>query len=213
MTDGSSSTRVDFWFDPMCPWCWITSRWLLEAAGLRDLQPHWHVMSLAVLNEKRTDLTPEYRERTRRAWGPVRVCIAARDAAGDAILGPLYTAIGRRLHNDGVLRDRENPERVGEALRAALVETGLPADLAEAAASTEYDHAVRASHEAGISKVGDDVGTPIIAVGEQAIFGPVMTPTPRGEAAARLWDALAAILAVPNFYELKRSRTVRPSFD
>jgi len=212
MTDVSSSTRVDFWFDPMCPWCWLTSRWLLEAAPQRDLDPHWHVMSLAVLNEARTDLTPEYREGIRRSWGPVRVCIAAEKHAGEAVLGPLYTSIGRRFHNEGVLADREHPERVAEALRAALADTGLPAKLADAATSTDYDDAVRTSHEAGISQVGDDVGTPIIAVGGQAIFGPVMTPTPKGEAAARLWDAVVAILSIPNFYELKRSRTLRPSF-
>jgi hypothetical protein len=211
MSSAAGATRVDFWFDPMCPWCWITSRWLLEAAPLRGLDPRWHVMSLAVLNEG-ADLPPEYQEFTRLAWGPVRVCVAAAGQAGEAVLGPLYSAIGRRFHNGGILADHD-PGRVAEALSAALVEVGLPAQLAGAAAAAEHDDAVRASHEAGVSQVGPDVGTPIIAVDGQAIFGPVMTPTPRGEAAGRLWDALVTILAVPNFYELKRSRTIPPGFE
>jgi hypothetical protein len=213
LMNDAAATRVDFWFDPICPWCWITSRWLIEAAPLRDLEPHWHVMSLAVLNEGTADLAPEYQELMRRAWGPVRVCVAARDEAGEAILGPLYSAIGRRFHNEGVFADREHPERVDEALRAALVGVGLRADIAAAATATEYDSAVRASHEEGVSQVGPEAGTPIVAVGGQAVFGPVMTPAPTGEAAGRLWDALVAILAVPNFYELKRSRTLPPSFE
>lgn len=213
MTTAGDGTRVDFWFDPTCPWCWITSRWLVEVVPLRGLEPRWHVMSLAVLNEDRADLSAKYQEMTRRAWGPVRVCAAARERAGEEILGPLYSAMGRRFHNEGVLTDHAHPERIPAASRAALAETGLPPELADAAATDDYDDAVRASHEAGVSQVGTDVGTPIVAVGGQAIFGPVMTPAPKGEAAARLWDALVAILAVPNFYELKRSRTLRPTFD
>jgi protein-disulfide isomerase-like protein with CxxC motif len=201
-----SPVQVDFWFDPLCPWAWITSRWILEVAKVRPVEPRWHVMSLAVLNENRDDLPEGYKERMVQAWGPVRVCVAAEQKFGNDAVLPLYTAIGNRFHN-------EKAERNRETIEAALAEAGLPADLADALDSTEYDEAVRASHTDGIDRVGIEVGTPIIAVGDAAIFGPVVTPIPRGEPAGKLWDGVRLCLETPGFYELKRSRLAPPIFD
>ena len=206
----STPTPADFWFDPLCPWAWMTSRWMLEVEQQRPVETRWHVMSLAVLNEGR-DLPEKYRALMDEAWGPVRICIAAAQAHGEQVLGPLYTALGTRFHNQDLPRTRE-------VFESALAEAGLPVELADAAESKEYDEALRASHQAGISLVGEDVGTPVIAVpgadGNQvAFFGPVVTPTPRGEAAARLWDGTLLVASTPGFYELKRTRTASPSFE
>jgi 2-hydroxychromene-2-carboxylate isomerase len=199
-------TVVDFWFDPACPWAWITSRWLLEAEKVRPIEPRWHVMSLAVLNEDKEDLPEKYREGLARAWGPVRVCVAAEAKYGPEVLGPLYTAIGTRFHNEHLPRERATIE-------AALAEAGLPAELADAMDSTEYDEAVRASHAEGIERVGYEVGTPIITVQGASIFGPVVSPIPRGEDAGRLWDGVRLIAQTDGFFELKRSRYRDPVFD
>ena len=197
---------ADFWFDPLCPWAWITSRWMVEVEKVRPVQTVWHVMSLAQLNSGRDDLPEEYRERMKAAWGPVRVCAAAAQLQGDAVLGPLYTALGTRFHNQKLPRDRET-------MVEALIEVGLPGSLVDAAESTEYDDLVKSSHQAGIDQVGIEVGTPIINVGGNAIFGPVVTPIPRGEAAGRLWDGVVLVTGTDGFFELKRSRTRRPAFD
>ena len=202
---------VPFWFDPLCPWAWMTSRWMLEVEQQRPVTVKWHVMSLAVLNEDKEDLPESYREGLAKAWGPVRVCIAAAQAHGDEVLGALYTALGTRFHNNAEPRTRETIE-------AALSDAGLPVELAAAADSTDYDEPLRASHKEGITLVGEDVGTPVIAVpgadGEQvAFFGPVVTPIPRGEAAARLWDGTLLVASTPGFYEIKRTRTAGPSFE
>lgn len=204
------ATTADFWFDPLCPWAWITSRWMLEVEQVRPVRTRWHVMSLAVLNEGR-DLPEQYRSFLDEAWGPVRVCIAAAAQHGDDVLGPLYTALGTRFHHQGLPRDRATIED-------ALEEAGLPRELAAAADGDAYDEALRASHKEGITLVGEDVGTPVIAVpgadGEQiAFFGPVVTPVPRGEAAGRLWDGTLLVAGTPGFYEIKRTRTVGPSFE
>jgi protein-disulfide isomerase-like protein with CxxC motif len=199
-------TRVDFWFDPICPWAWIASRWVLEVQKVRPVEPVWHVMSLAVLNEDKEDLPEQYRDAMKSAWGPVRVVIAAEQAYGPQVVLPLYTALGNRLHHEKAPRDRET-------IVAALAEAGLPASLADAMDSTEYDDAVRASHADGIARVGYDVGTPVISVGELSVFGPVVSPIPRGEAAGRLWDGVLLIAGTDGFFELKRSRTRDPIFD
>lgn len=214
MTEQQTQERItaDFWFDPLCPWAWMTSRWMLEVEKVRPVDVRWHVMSLAVLNEPKLDELPEeYREVLKNAWGPVRVVIAAQQEHGDKVLGDLYTALGTRFHNRG-----EGPTR--EAILGALEEVGLPASLADHADSDTYDTQLRASHQEGIDKVGEDVGTPVIAVpgpdGEQvAFFGPVVTPAPKGEQAARLWDGTVAVASVPGFYEIKRTRTQGPVFD
>ncbi|MFD8377607.1 DsbA family protein [Streptomyces sp. NPDC059679] len=208
----TAKTPADFWFDPLCPWAWMTSRWMLEVEKVRPVEVRWHVMSLAVLNEPRVDELPEeYRELMKTAWGPVRVCVAAEQKYGSDVLGPLYTALGTRFHNQGLEKNRET-------IVAALEEAGLPAELADAADSDEYDTELRASHKEGIDLVGQDVGTPVIAVpgpdGEQiAFFGPVVTPAPKGDAAAQLWDGTLMVASIPGFYEIKRTRTVGPIFD
>ncbi|MGW1155191.1 mycothiol-dependent nitroreductase Rv2466c family protein [Streptomyces rubiginosohelvolus] len=212
-TPANGKTPVDFWFDPLCPWAWMTSRWMLEVEKVRDVEVRWHVMSLAVLNEDKLDELPEeYRDMLEnQAWGPVRVVIAAQQLHGDDVVGPLYTALGTRFHNNG-----EGPTR--EAVAAALKDVGLPEDLAEYADKHTYDTELRASHQEGIDKVGQEVGTPVIAVpgadGEQvAFFGPVVTPAPKGEEAAKLWDGTLLVASIPGFYEIKRTRTQGPVFD
>jgi 2-hydroxychromene-2-carboxylate isomerase len=199
-------TPVDFWFDPICPWAWIASRWLLEVAKLRPVHPRWHVMSLSVLNEDKPDLPEQYRELLGKGWGPVRVAIAAEQKSGPEILGPLYTALGTRFHQDKAPNDRATIE-------AALAEVGLPVDLADAMDSTEFDEALRASHADGMDRVGYEVGTPVISVHGTSFFGPVLSPIPRGQDAARLWDGVLLVAKTDGFFELKRSRTRDPIFD
>jgi Mycothiol-dependent nitroreductase Rv2466c len=193
---------VDFWFDPLCPWAWITSRWIHEVSRVRDVRPRWHVMSLAVLNENRTEVSDTYRDWLAGAWGPVRVCVAAT-ARGDFVLGELYSALGHRLH---VLN--EPNER--STIEAALTDVGLPVALADAATSTTYDGQLRSSHAHAMNLVGTEVGTPVVAFEGAAFFGPVVTPIPRGEAAGRLWDGVRELAKVDGFFELKRSRDRSP---
>jgi hypothetical protein len=170
------------------------------------MRTSFHIMSLAVLNESKEDISDGYREWLTRAWGPARDCLAAAEAHGEEILDRLYTELGTRFHNEGREKARATVE---EALRAA----GLPSSLADAMEVTDYDEALRKSHAAGMDQVGTDVGTPVIAVNGSAFFGPVVTPIPRGEAAGRLWDGVILVTGTPGFFELKRSRTERPSFD
>ena len=214
MTDGERTT-VDMWFDPICPWAWITSRWLLEVEKVRPVDINFHVMSLAVLNEGR-DLSPDYMEAMKKAKGPVRVAIAAEQTAGPESLRGLYTALGERIHQH---RDEEVTEGDRDRIiERALDEAGLPATLAAAANSDQYDERLNESHHQGMDAVGYEVGTPVIHVpGEDgktiAFFGPVVTPIPRGEAAARLWDGVLLVSGTDGFYELKRTRDRPPIFD
>jgi hypothetical protein len=204
-------SSVDMWFDPVCPWAWLTSRWLLEVEKVRPIDIQFHVMSLSVLNEGR-DLSDSYRKTMDTAWAPVRVCVAAEQAYGPQVLRDLYTALGTRIHPG-------KQERGPELYRAALAEAGLDTELAKAGEATEYDKALRASHDAGMKPVGLDVGTPVIHApgpdgGDKiAFFGPVITPAPKGEAAGKLWDGVLLVASTPGFYEIKRTRDARPEFD
>jgi len=196
---------ADFWFDPICPWAWIASRWMLEVEQVRDVTTSWHVMSLAYLNADR-ELPEQYQKAMAEAWGPVRVVTAAVEAHGDKVALPLYTALGTRFHHEKLPKDRATIE-------AALAEVGLPLELADAMDSDAYDEALKASHHAGMDQVGFEVGTPVIATEGVAFFGPVVSPIPRGEAAGLLWDGVRLVAGTDGFFELKRSRTRDPIFD
>lgn len=193
---------ADIWFDPACPYSWITTRWLLEAATVRPIELRWHVLSLAALNEGRDD-DPE-NDPEGYLWMPVRICAAVAERAGQEALGHFYTAFGTRVHERGEVGARTFSD--------ALDEAGVPTDLAAAAESAEYDDVIRTSTAEGIGKVGPHVGTPIVAVGERAFFGPVISQIPRGEDAGRLWDGTLLVAGIPGFHELKGRPHAEPDF-
>jgi 2-hydroxychromene-2-carboxylate isomerase len=192
-------TNADFWFDPACPFAWITSRWILEVEKVRDISVTWHIMSLAYLNEDK-DIPEDYRNFLSTAWQPVRVCAAAEEKFGSEALLPLYTALGTRRHV-------EKKEFTREVIEDALREAGLPTELADAMDDSSYDDAIKKSHHLGMDQVGNEVGTPTIAFEGQAFFGPVISKAPKGEEAGKLWDGFVLVTAYPYVYELKRART------
>jgi 2-hydroxychromene-2-carboxylate isomerase len=200
----TSKTSVEMWFDPICPWAWMTSRWLMEVGQVRDIEVTWSVMSLSVLNEGR-DLPEGYRDLIDQAWGPVRVIIAAARDHGPSVVKSLYDAMGTRIHLGGEKDYRE-------VIALALQDVGLPADLQRFAESSDVDAELRASHQRAMDLVGDDVGTPVICVEDVAFFGPVVSPAPTGDHAGRLWDGCLLVAGTPGFFELKRTRTVGPIF-
>jgi 2-hydroxychromene-2-carboxylate isomerase len=199
-------SNVDFWFDPRCPFAWITSRTMLEVEKVRDVQVTWHIMSLAYLNEAKDDLPEDYREGLKEAWGPVRVCMAVEQEYGQEKLAELYTALGTKKHTEG--REKMDPALVEEALE----EIGVPVALAAAFDDSSYDEAIKKSHHTGMDQVGTDVGTPTIAVDGHAFFGPVLSQIARGEEAGKIWDASVTLSAVPYFFELKRTRNRKLDF-
>jgi hypothetical protein len=197
--------RAGFWFDPLCPWAWMTSRWILEVEKVRDIEVEWNLFSLAYLNRDK-DVSDEYKSKLARSWHCTRVIAAAQKESGASITLPLYSAISSRIH----LKKME----VGETLFGeALVEVGLSPELSTAMNDESFDAAIIESHERGIKMVGNDVGTPIISIGDVAFFGPVISPAPKGEEAGKLWDGVVGVASYPGFFEIKRSRNVGPIFD
>ena len=200
-----TKTSAEFWFDPVCPWAWMTSRWILEVEKVRDISVQWNLFSLAHLNRDK-DLPEEYKSRLIRSWQSTRVIAAAQKENGSSITLPLYTAISSRIH----LKKMD----VGVVLfEEALTEVGLNPALAQAMSDESLNAAIIESHDRGIALVGNDVGTPIISVGGAAFFGPVISPAPKGEEAGKLWDGVVGVASYPGFFEIKRSRTVGPIFD
>jgi len=202
----SARALADFWFDPACPWAWLTSRWMLEVQKVRPVDVRWHVMSLSYLNEGKDDLPERYRAMLDELWGPVRIVVAARRDHGDEVVLPLYTALGTRFH-------LEDAPKTRETYVSALREVGLPESLADAADDVSLDGALKAEHHRGMDQVGEEVGTPVISVDGVAFFGPVISPAPKGAEAARLWDGVRLVAGVDGFFELKRTRTRDPIFD
>jgi hypothetical protein len=195
---------AEFWFDPLCPWAWMTSRWMTEVEKVRPIDVTWSVMSLSVLNEGRA-LDDGYRAAMDNGWGPVRVITAAAREHGPQVVKPLYDAMGYLIHPGG-------EKDLSLVIHKALVEVGLPVELAAFADTDAVDTELRASHVRAMDLVGDDVGTPVIAVNGVAFFGPVVSPVPRGELAGRLWDGCVLVAGTEGFFELKRTRTVGPIF-
>ncbi|WP_328352200.1 DsbA family protein [Streptomyces sp. NBC_00457] len=207
--------HVDFWFDSLCPWSWITSRWLLEAQKVRDFEVTWHVMSLVVLNEGDLPHQLNDPEMLRKVYAPVRVAAAVEDAYGREMLGPLYTAIGSRIHHAGNKGFKDVVARDFDVLIAdALAEVGLPAELAEAAADPTWDAALKKSNSEGMDVPGGGIGTPTLHINGVAFFGPVIGRiVPPGEEAGKLWDAVLTLASCPDFWELKRDRAdLEPDF-
>lgn len=199
------NATVDFWFDPLCPWAWMTSRWVEEVEKIRDITVNWRVISLGILNENNPD--NHHYGHIESMW-PVRVVEAAASEHGQQYRKALYDAIGTRIHPGG----RGSDDQLTAVLEESLLEVGLPTELVAAKDSTEYDAALRSSTEDAQKVAGKDIGTPCIAVNGVGFFGPVFTPAPRGEEAGRIWDAALTLASYPGFYEIKRGREKGPDF-
>jgi hypothetical protein len=202
-----TTSNAEIWVDPLCPWAWMTSRWLLEVEQIRPVNVTFRIMSLAYLNRDR-EMPESYQALLTDGWKPVRVLIAAGQQFGQQTVRDLYGEMGMRLHPGG-----KKLADIDEVIADSLSALGLSPSLAESAVDMSLDEAVIKEHEAGVDQVGTDVGTPIISVNGVAFFGPVVTPAPRGDDAARLWDGIILAASTPGFYELKRSRTQGPKFD
>ncbi|MGA4508418.1 DsbA family protein [Propionibacteriaceae bacterium G1746] len=196
---------VDFWFDPLCPWAWMTSRWMLEVEKVRDVHTTFHIFSLSMLNENH-DIPDDYRAGVDAGRPATRAAIGVLDAYGQDGLREFYTALGTRYHPGGEPKNEET-------LRAVFTDKGWDQTIVDRALEGEWDDRVRESYESGIKLVGGDVGTPIVKVHDTALFGPVISPAPKGEAAGELFDGFEKLAAYPGFFEAKRTRTVDPIFD
>lgn len=204
-----AENKVEFWFDPTCPWCWMTSRWIKDVEAIRDVEVRWNPFSLAVLNEGR-DLDPGYRKHIDNTWGPARVATAVAEQYGQAKVDEFYTALGEEIHH----KKNKQGTYFEQAIEAALATTGLPAELAEVAFTEDYDEAMRASTRAGLDAAGgDDIGVPLMSINGVTFFGPVMSPAPTGEEAGKVFDGAVALASYPGFFELKRPRNVGPIFN
>ena len=197
---------VDFWFDPLCPFAWVTSRWILEVEKQRDIDLNFHVMSLSVLNDGREGLSDAYVEMLGRGWGPVRVCIAAERS-------PRRRGVAAALHRARPAQARPGPRLRPRGDRRGPRRGRSAESLADAADTDEYDERLRKSHHEGMDPVGYEVGTPVIHVDGVAFFGPVLTRIPRGEDAVKVWDGARLLAGYPYFFELKRTRTEPPRFE
>lgn len=202
---------VTFWFDVSCPFCWITSRWIKEVEQVRDIEVKWQPMSLSVLNEGRDELPEDYMQKMTANWAPARVFTAVAVEDGEDKLDALYTEMGTRIH-DGGQGGKDTPEGYDEIIRESLAAVGLPAERFDAAHVETYDAKLREYHAGAMDSVGNDVGTPVVKLGDTAFFGPVLTRIPRGEEAGRIFDGAVALAGYPHFFELKRSRTESPEF-
>ncbi|GGH58287.1 mycothiol-dependent nitroreductase Rv2466c family protein [Rothia aerolata] len=203
----AEKTKVEFWFDPTCPWTWVTAKWMKEVEKVRDIEIKWNPFSLYFLNEGR-DLPEGYRKHIDQTIGVPRVVLAVRELAGQDKVEEFYFVLGKEIHDQG-----NNGNAFHDALVAALEKVGLPADYVEFEELEDYDDALKASTQAGLDKVGDEVGVPIVSLNDTAFFGPVITPAPKGEEAGKVFDGAVALASYPGFYELKRSRTgVKPDF-
>lgn len=209
----ASPKKVEFWFDPSCPWCWMTSRWIVEVSQVRGFEIIWHPFSLKILNEGRDGIDQRHLDAHAGGLQSLRVIEAARAQHGDAIVGQLYTEIGTRFHKEG---NGDMLSVLAESLQALDLDAQL-LDAADAASAytpgtTGIDAQLRESTAAGLALVGDQVGIPIIAIDGVGFFGPVVTPAPTGQQALDLFDGLALCMRVDGFYELKKTRTARPQF-
>ena len=197
-------TSAQFFFDPACPWTWMTSRWLTEVAENRDLDVRWRPFSLKLKNEEH-GLPEQYAAMADATHRALRVMEAIREGEGDDAIGPYYTELGRRIHHDG-----DNPLT---DLEGALEACGLDPGYIEAADDEKWDETIRASMAEALGAAGDDVGSPILMLRSDpptAFFGPIVSPPPTGQAALDLWDRLSGMADQPSFFELKRSRTEGP---
>lgn len=198
------ATPVRFWLDPICPWCWVTSLWIREVAAERDLDIQWEPISLLIKNEPAED--SQYYAPVKWSYGLLRVLESVRTDGGNAAVSELYLEYGRRIHQDG-----EHGWDVAEALAAI----GIDVKHAVAFDDESWDAEVLRRHHEGLALVGADVGTPIISIidgdgKEVGIFGPVITKVPSPEVSLKVWDAITFLAQVPEFFELKRTRTSGP---
>ena len=209
MSDSPDATVVDFWFDPVCPYSWTASRWLREVEQRRPVRVRYHVMSLYLLNEHRTDVAAAYRRNVETSRGPARVATAAATRFGEEVLEGFYTAFGELVFDRW---RRPSAAEYHEAIRAALPLAGLPGDLEDAMDGDDHDQAMRRSHDTGIALVGGEVGTPITRIDGVGFYGPVLNAIPRGDDAVRVFDGARLLAGYPQFFELKRTRVRPPVF-